>query len=104
MNSHYCILIIHYRHYARRCQELKQQADFDLEAEAEKVVIESEDFSQVSHLFWHIWALVIAHAPDKPGDFDYTKYAELRLKEYFAKKPLLEKRDREQQNNLLGVK
>ena len=86
------------RHYVRRCQELKH-FDGDLEAEVERVVTEAEDFSQISHLFWHVWALVIAHTPDKPGDFNYVKYAELRLKEYFAKKPLLEQRDQ----GLLGV-
>jgi len=80
------------RHYLKRCRELRQQGgEVELEQEVEQLVVECEDFAQVSHLFWHVWALVIAHTPDKPGDFDYEKYAALRLKEYFVRKPLLSK-------------
>lgn len=88
------MLIISNRNYVKRCVELNRLEVTDIEAEAERVVEEAEDFAQVSHLFWHVWALVIAHTPDKPGEFDYHQYAQLRLKEYFAKKPELALRDK----------
>eukprot|EP00026_Physarum_polycephalum_P010894 Phypoly_transcript_11080.p1 GENE.Phypoly_transcript_11080~~Phypoly_transcript_11080.p1 ORF type:complete len:365 (+),score=54.00 Phypoly_transcript_11080:92-1186(+) len=74
------------RYYSARCKQLGKLAG-DVETDAEKLVEESEDFAQVSHLLWSVWSLVIAHTPDKPGDFDYVKYGELRMKEYFARKP-----------------
>jgi len=63
----------------------------------ESILEECEFFAQVSHMFWHIWALVFVHntkegmesrgdAGVPNADFGYSLYASKRLKEYFRRK------------------
>jgi len=69
------------RHYLH---SLKQTPPTD--AEISPVLIEAERFAQVSHLLWHVWALVLAEAPNKAADFDYSLYASKRWAEYSRRK------------------
>uniref|UniRef100_V5GUQ1 ethanolamine kinase n=1 Tax=Anoplophora glabripennis TaxID=217634 RepID=V5GUQ1_ANOGL len=54
------------------------------EEEVEKLYVQANQFVLAAHLFWGIWALI--QAEHSYIDFEYMEYADLRLREYFAKK------------------
>lgn len=54
------------------------------EEEVEELYVRVNEFVLVSHLFWGIWGLI--QAEHSYIDFDYMGYANVRFKEYFAKK------------------
>ena len=56
--------------------------DIDLKADIEQLYNQIEAFRGVPGFYWGIWALI--QAMISQIDFDYPKYAELRLGEYWA--------------------
>jgi ethanolamine kinase len=50
----------------------------------EEMYREVNAFALASHFFWSVWAIIQAEISDI--DFDYPRYAELRLSEYFSRK------------------
>eukprot|EP00026_Physarum_polycephalum_P007428 Phypoly_transcript_07488.p1 GENE.Phypoly_transcript_07488~~Phypoly_transcript_07488.p1 ORF type:complete len:413 (+),score=76.56 Phypoly_transcript_07488:369-1607(+) len=60
------------------------------EKQLQDFVEEVEHYAQVSHLVWHLWALVISHTSQHTEGFDYKAYAKIRMEEYLKRKEVLE--------------
>lgn len=61
--------------------------DAATEDELRSLAIEANKWSLVSHLLWYIWASIQSKISDITH-FSYTRYASLRLQEYYRKKEL----------------
>ena len=52
--------------------------------EKEKMYIEVNAFSLVSHFYWGLWAMIQSMVSDI--DFNYMEYAVLRFNEYYKRR------------------
>ncbi|CAJ2513302.1 Uu.00g014210.m01.CDS01 [Anthostomella pinea] len=68
--------------YIRTYYGLLPDAKVDLEAEVQRLHAEVDVFRGVPGFYWGIWALI--QATISQIEFDYAKYAEVRLGEYWA--------------------
>jgi len=76
----------HRREFLRRyLSTLHSQREIE-ENKLNELLAEVEHYSQVSHLVWHLWALVISHTSQHTEGFDYNDYSKIRLEEYMRRK------------------
>lgn len=77
------------RVYFSLVEKPENSENIDEEAEVQKLFAEVDMFRGVPGFYWGIWALI--QATISQIDFDYAKYAEVRLGEYWAWRDVMER-------------